>query len=350
MSSRLFFSIIIAALSVTVGCNKSETLTPEQVRAQLDDPTGSVDDGSMIAIADDWFGAGSALEAEDMAGVLKTSQSRRRRTGTPLDVILAPEVLDHALSFGVGSTIVDIFCVTSLIADIQEFDDCETGDTCEVEFTIDSCILRIGENGDPEAAGSITFTLSETSTAEYDRGELSIEFDGWQFTDGNVVDYTDGLLALEVTEWKTEDRDEIIYSVDLIQKHIDPDEDGLFSDGATWENRARAAMRLTTLTEGATDSVTLEILCFVDLGNDGTQEDTLVITLDYTQTQVSTDVTSATLTLQVRGTNGSFTCSWQGAIDEQGEDTTGYHSEGTCVDDETGETFNWNGTHTVTTG
>lgn len=350
MSRAVVIALVSACLTTFVGCNKTETLTPEEVRAELDNPSGSVDDGSMVAIADDWFGAGSAFEAEDMAGILKTSQSRRARTGTPLDVIVAPEVLDNALNFGAASTVVDIFCVTDLITDISEFDDCETGTTCEVELTIDSCILRLGDDGDDLAKGSITFTLSETTTAEYNRGELSIEFEDWQYSSGQIVDYTDGLIALEFTEWLTEDRDEIIYSVDLTQKNINPDEDGVFTDGATWENRARAAMRITTLSEGATESATLELLAFVDIGNDGTQEDTLVITLDFTTTEVSDAVDSASLTLQVRGSNGSFTCSWQGAVAEQTEDTTGYHSEGTCVDDDTGETFNWNGTHTVTTG
>ncbi|GEM_PF-856868 len=350
MSRTPVFALALVLLTVFSGCNRTETLTPEEVRAQLDDPSGTVDDGSMVAIADDWFSAGEAFEAEDMASVLKTSQSRRARTGTPLDVLLAPEVLDHVLSYGVGSTVVDIFCVTDLITDINEFDDCETGDTCEVELTIDSCILRLGDDGDDNADGKIVFTLSETTTPEYDRGELSIEFEAWQYTDGDRVDYTDGLIALELTEWKTEDRDEIIYSVDLTRKHIDPDEDGVFTDGSFWENRARAAMRLTTLDTGPTQTVTLEILSFVDLGNDGTHEDTLVITLDYTETQVSTDVEAASLTLQVRGSNGSFTCSWHGAVAEQTEDTTGYHSEGTCVDDDTGETFSWDGTHVVTSG
>lgn len=350
MTSRLLSVLVLAGLTALVGCNKTETLTPAEVRAQLEDPSGSVDDGSMVAIADDWFGAGEAFEAEDMASVLKSSQGRRARTGTPLDVLVAPEVLQQAMHFGAASTVVDIFCVTDLITDINEFDDCETGENCEVELTIDSCILRLGENGDDNAGGKITFTLSETTTSEYDRGVLSIEFEGWEYTEGERVDYTDGLLALEFTDWKTEERDEIIYSVDLTRKHIDPDQDGVFTDGATWENRARAAMRLTTLQQAQTESVTLEILSFVDLGNDGTQEDTLVILLDYTQTQVSTDVESASVTLQVRGTNGSFTCAWHGAIADQSETTTGYHSEGTCTDDSTGETFTWNGTHTVTNG
>ncbi len=347
MSFRLFTTLVFAALTALVGC-KGEYLTPEEVRAQLENPSGSVDDGSMVAIADDWFNAGDAFDAEDMAGALKSSQSRRRRTGTPLDILVAPEVLDQALSYGAASTVYDIFCVTDLITDIQEFDECDSGETCEVELTIDSCILRLGDEGDDNAKGSIIFTLSETTTDEYERGELSIEFDGWQYTEGDRVEYTDGILALEITEWLTEDREEIIYSVDLTQKLIDPEEDGVFSDGAFWEARSRAAMRLTTLVTGATDSVTLEILCFVDIDNDGSQEDTLVITLDYTHTQVSSEVDSVSATLQVRGTNGSFTCSWHGAVAERDEDTTGYHSEGSCVDDETGESFSWDGTHTVT--
>ena len=68
---------------------------------------------------------------------LKSSQSRRRRTGTPLDILVAPEVLDQALSYGAASTVYDIFCVTDLITDIQEFDECDSGETCEVELTID---------------------------------------------------------------------------------------------------------------------------------------------------------------------------------------------------------------------
>ncbi len=348
MTRTFAFALVAAALSIFVGCDRTETLTPEQVRAELENPSGTVDDGSMVAIADDWFGAGTAFEAEDMAGVLKTSNSRRvQRTGTPLDVVLDPDVVGQALSYGVGSTVVDIFCVTDLITDIQEFDDCETGDTCEVELTIDSCILRLGDGGDEHAEGSITFTLSQTTTTEYDRGELSIEFDSWMYTDGDHVDYTNGLIAVEVTEWKTQELDEVIYSVDLTRKYVNPDEDGLFSDGAYWENRARAAMRLSFLEEGATETATLEVLSFVDIGNDGDLEDTLVITLDFTHTEVSDAVDSASLTLQVRGTNGSFTCSWHGAVAEQTEERTGYHSEGTCVDDETGETFTWDGTHFV---
>ncbi len=348
MTRTFIVTLLSTALTFFVGCNQTEPLTPEQVRAELESPSGTVDDTSMVAIADDWFDAGDAFESEDMAGVLKSSQSRRARTGTPLDVLVAPEVLDQALNFGAASTIVDIFCVTDLITDISEFDDCESGETCEVELTIDSCILRLGDDGDEHADGSITFTLSETTTSEYNRGELSIEFEGWQYSDVDHVAYTDGLLAIEFTEWLTEDREEIIYSVDLTQKHINPDEDGMFSDGAIWENHARAAMRITTLSEGNTESGTLELLSFVDINNDGTMEDTLVVTLDLTFTDVSDAVDAASLTLEVRGTNGSYTCSWQGAVSEQTENSTSYHSEGSCVDNTTGETFSWNGTHTVT--
>ncbi len=347
MSRSFVWALLASVLFVLVGC-KEEYLTPEEVRSQLEDPTGTVDDSSLPTLADDWFGAGDAFAAEDMAGSIKSSQSRRAKRGRPLDVLLAPEVLDSALSYGAASTVVDIFCVTDLVMDISEYDDCERGDTCEVELTIDSCILRLGDNGDELASGSITFTLTETTTAEYDRGELKITFDAWEYTDGGYVDHTDGILALEVTEYKDVDRDEVIYSVDLVRKIIDPDEDGVFSDGATWEGRARAAMRITTLVTGITESATLEILCWVDEGDDGTHEDSLVILLDYTSTQLTEQVQTSTVTLQVKGTNGNFTCTWTSAVNDRSESVTTYHSEGECVDDDTGETFSWNGTHTVT--
>ncbi len=347
MSRSFVWALLASLLFNLVGC-KEEYLTPEEVRVQLEDPTGSVDDSSLPTLADDWFGAGDAFAAEDMAGAIKTSQSRRTRRGRPLDILLAPEVLDSALSYGVASTAVDIFCVTDLVTDISEYDDCDRGDTCEVELTIDSCILRIGDNGDELASGSITFTLTETSTSEYDRGELKITFDAWEYTEGDNVDHTDGILALEVTEYKNVDKDEVIYSVDLARKLIDPDEDGLMSDGAIWEGRSRAAMRITSLVTANAESATLEILCWVDIGDDGTHEDTLVVLMDYTSVQLTPEVQRSAVTLQVKGTNGSFTCSWTSSVNDRAENSTTYHSEGECVDDDTGETFSWNGTHTVT--
>ncbi len=320
-------------------------LSADDVREHLDNPTAIVDADTMALINDDVADASASFDAEAMAGAVKSSQSARVSAPRAFDPLLDPEVLDQAISGAVGSTALDILCVTGLLVEISEFDECEQGMTCEVELTIDSCVLRVGDDGDEHADGKIVFTLTETAGPEFDQGTLSIDWQGWQVTDGDHIAWLDGLLELQVTTWHHEVREEIIYSADLTARLLDPNA-GRFEDDVLDEDHVRAAMRITSLEEGATETVTLEVLAWVDADGDGREEETLVIAFDVSTTTLSDQVTSTEASLTVRGTNGAWTCTWE-ALEIDGEDQTATRSSGECVDHATGETFSWEGRTTT---
>ncbi len=340
-------ALFLAALVPLVGCNAGP-LTADQVRYELDNPTAAVGDDTMALITDDVADASSTFAAEDMAGAVRSSQTARMTAPRAFDPLLDPAVLDQAISGAVGSTVLDIFCLSGLLVAASEFDECEQGMTCEVELTIDSCVLRVGEDGDENASGKIVFTLEESTTPEYDRGTLSIEWKAWQYTDGDHIAHLDGLISLEVTDYHDELREEVIYSVDLVAQELDPSA-GRFEDDVLAEGHVKAAMRITTYEDDTVESVTLEVLAYVDEDNDGVDDATLVIEFDLTSTALDDQVTATDATLTVRGTNGSWTCTWE-ALEIDGEAATTTHSQGVCIDDATGETFSWEGRSSVQQG
>ncbi|HEY4220830.1 MAG TPA: hypothetical protein VGO62_05790, partial [Myxococcota bacterium] len=173
---------VVVALVGAVGCNNR--LTPDQVRDQLDHPKGTVSKDTMARITGDLFQAGHATSVEGLANLLKTNQS------APSGANAIPGV-----QAGVLEDTGDAFCVGGLVASIATFDGCKEGKDCHGDLTIDSCVLRIGDPGADEAAqGKIEFKVDSTHTAGEDKTDLTLQFDGWEQTDGDAakLDSVDG--------------------------------------------------------------------------------------------------------------------------------------------------------------
>ena len=102
---------------------------------------------------------------------------------------------------------------------------------------------------------------------------------------------------------------------------------------------------MTSVTRDAQGNTTntgaLEILAFVD--ENGAHQDSVVLTIEG-QSRDLGDKELAQLTLDLKGANGEFTCSWKGAEEQVGTNGAHYTSNGNCVDKATGKTFDFSGT------
>lgn len=311
-------------------------LTPDEVREHLDNPTGAVEAGTLGNVADDYFDAQIGMNAQDLAFFVKSDQGGGSRgRAERMAGLLRNSPLNQTLP---KATAGDIFCATTLVAQIATFDTCEDEGDCEADLSIDACVLRMGEGGDENASGKLHFYVSEQSNEELDRGTLEIEFDKWEYTvqSPSIIDHTDGLLAFEYSDYKTEGRAETILSVDLLHKQFDQDA-GFFRSGDLFEHRSTAALRAGFEETEDGEKATLEILAFTD--EDRTES--LNLQFDYEATWVSDTHSTFEASMTVLGSNGSFVCTWSSDVTE-GAETFSYSSNGTCVDQD-GESFDWTG-------
>ena len=321
------------ALSGLVACGPGY-LTPDQVREHLDNPSGSVDPGSLGNIADDYFDAQMGMNAQDLAFFIKSDQgggSRGRAQRVAGMVGTAP------LAKGTAG---DIFCATTLVAQVASFDTCKDDGNCEAELSIDACVLRLGEDGDQNASGKLHFTLTEETTDALDRGTMQVEFDKWETTvqSPDIIDHLDGILAFEYTDYKLENRAETIMSLDLLNKQVDQGATGLFRSGVVYEHRSTAALRASFAETETGEMASLEILAFTD------QElmESLNLQFDYQATWLSDTHSVFDASMTVLGENGMFTCLWSSELVEQSAELHSYSSAGVCTD-ESGESFEWSG-------
>lgn len=316
-------------------------LTPDEVREHLDNPKGQVAPEKMNFVVDDFFGAMRSSRAESQANFLKTSESSDGSSAALAAALVANDALDSAMAKALTDDVGDFFCAAGLIASIATFDDCGRGKNCEAEFTLDSCVLRIGEDGDRDAKGKIIFHRKQSSTDAFDREELSIEFDGFESTSTNEaeLDSFDGIVAVEFTEYSDGLRDEQIFSTDLVERTVTKNH-GLFDDGVIWESRATVALRASAQRDGeGGGSAKLELLCFVDDTVD-TRDESVVITFKTESNRISESTSLTDSSLEVTGSNGSFVCTFNTAEESHAEGSTSYSSNGVCVD-EGGEEFTW---------
>lgn len=312
-------------------------LTPEEVRDYIANPTGTVDESSMGLVADDYFAAQQGMGA-GMLGFGVQSDQR----GSDGGGITAGTALGMGLPTVQKGTAGDVFCVTNLVAQLATYDACSRGDSCDVDLTIDSCLFRVGDEGDELADGKLHFSLTEDTNADFDRGTLLLEFEGWEYTlEDGLVDRTDGILGFEYTDYKTRSLSETILSVDIERAHIDPAQDTLFNNGHVWDQRASAAVMASfeELEDGETAS--LDILAFT--GSESEELDEWVVMgFDYESTWASDTSATFDATMTVTGSNGSFECVWSAQADQDAGTST-YTSEGVCTDED-GDTVEWNNT------
>lgn len=342
--TRLVAPLFALAALLTSACGPGY-LTPEEVRKHLEAPSGVVGQDTIGYATDDFFRAQRASAAEGTASFIKTSESSGGASAWASEVIASGN-MEQAVAFGAVEDIGDLFCAASLVASISTFDACsETPENCEAELVIDSCVLRIGENGDHRARGKMRFKIKNEEQPDFQRSELSIHFEDFEFTDDDeagITTYFGGIIAIETTE--EPERAEVIFSCDFDQQRRGS-ERGLFEDYILERERLTVAMRFITEESAEASSGSLEILAFVDESDDS-RDESVVISFAAQSRRIDEDTRIAGATLSVRGSNGAFSCTWGAASERVDEETRTYESEGSCIDEETGEEFNWTSTAT----
>ncbi len=330
--------VVLPLSAAAAGCGPNY-LTPDLVREHLAAPKGSVSKDSIPRATRSFFRAKEATAAEAQAFFVK---DRGAAGGGDPEADSGSGIMQNAVETGGAETAADVLCGAALVANISDFEACEEGEDCEVDLTIDACVLRIGENPDVNARGSIHFKLKHTIEPEDERLEIRITFDEFQLsddTDGDVVRRLDGIIALETTTHEDEElaSAEVIFSADVdFQKRLTrPD---FFQDAVIERARLTAALRFTG-DETATDSQgRLEILCFVDESDDTRDESVSIVLAAESHRLESQDLTTAAASIEVTGSNGSFACTWSAAEQDLGPDGSRVTSQGECVDED-GETF-----------
>ena len=342
----MYTTLVALGAVLLTGCGPGY-LTPEQAREHLENPKGQVTRDTIGRATDDFFLAQRGSAAESTASFIKANESSGDGAAAWASGVVAQGSMEQAVALGAAEDIGDIFCAASLVASIANFDACsESADSCEAELVIDSCILRIGDGGDRQARGKIKYTIKTRSEADFERSELRITFDNFQYTDdegANILAYFAGILAIETTEW-SDGRDEVIFSCDLDEQRRGP-ERGLFNDDIVERTRVTVAMRFLHEESATSETGSLQILAFVDESEDA-RDESVVISFQAESREIDDSTTLAGATLSVRGSNGSFECVWGAASEDiEGERRT-YQSEGRCIDSDSGEEFNWSSTTT----
>lgn len=318
--------LTVATLALTgTGCG--QRLTPERVRELLDAPTGDVSPDTMGRVTRDLFGADRATGAEALAQLIKADQS----DGGGNAVRPIPGV-----QTGVLEDAGDVFCVGGLVAGLATFDACELGEECDGDVTIDSCLLRVGEDGDEDARGKIRFRLQNVVDSAFDRSTMSIEFQEWKAShDETTLDTLDGQIALESTRATDDTSIDLVFASDF-DMNLVLKEHGLFEDGIQERTEVVAGLRFQASETEDSAQGQLDVLAFVD--ENGTREDSVTIRLAAESHRVDADNATASATLEVIAANGTFACTWSGAEESVDRDGVRVTSAGSCVDED-GETF-----------
>lgn len=343
--SRLSFLTVGATLVGSIGCGNF--LTPDQVREHLDNPKATVSKDNVGFATDDFFRTKRASNMENAAFFLKNTEGSENGAAGWAASVVEQGAMEDAVRYS-GAGIGDIFCAANLITSISSFDSCSSGQNCEAKFTLDSCVLRIGDNGDNAANGKIEFLIKNSANTDFNRTELRLTFDAFEHSNGSAVDFASGILALETTDFLTQPKQEVLLSTDVdVQTRLAPDQRGFLSSGVVTRSRASAALRLSTeeLADGLAGS--LEILAFVD-DNANDRQESVALRINTTSREVENQ-DLATLTLEVVGANGTFSCNFNSAEESLSDSKSTYHSVGSCTDP-AGETFSFDSTTTVEEG
>jgi hypothetical protein len=311
---------------VSTGC--ASRLTPDEVRALLDDPRGTVSVDSMPAITRDLFLADRASAVENIANILKTDQGGGGDGGGDGEE-------------GAVEAIGDTWCVGNLVASITSFDGCDRGNECQAELTIDSCVLRVGDPGIDEAAnGSIQFKLDNRADGDVANTALSLEFRGWESSrDGDTLNAIDGLIAVDTVVNDAEDSAEVVVATD-IDARVRNKERGFLDDGYVEQAHLQAGLRFLADSSDTEASGSLEVLALLD--EDGRREQSVVIRLAAEGRQLDAANATASASLEVEGENGKFSCTWVGTEQRGDRDGVTVTSTGQCTD-ENGEVFSFDG-------
>jgi hypothetical protein len=322
---------LCAVLFAGAGCN--QRLTPPLVRELLDEPKGRIAPDTMAQVTRDLFLADRATAIESLAQLVKRDNSSGSGDGSANAV--------PGLALGILETTGDVFCVGGLVASAAAFDACDLGQECDAELTIDSCILRVGDDGvDEDARGKLKFKLKNRIEGGFDRSELGIAFEGWESTrDDAHLDAIAGELALETSRAHDDSHIELVFASD-IDMNIKRKQRGFLDDGIEERARLAAGVRFIADRSASDASGSLEVLAFADL--DGGRDESVVIRLAAEGHRLDAGGATASASLEVIGENGTFSCTWSGARSDGTRDGVTVKSEGECVDED-GETFSFRG-------
>ena len=336
-------SFIVVAVVASVGTGCSDLLTPEKVREHLAHPTAAVNQQNMGKTARDFFAAKDVSGASALANLIKSDQGDDSSNVVRGAAFAADGAWNRALSFGALDTAGDVFCAAGLVASIASFNSCEGGADCEVDVTIDSCVLRIGDGGDEEARGKIVFHLKNKTEGDVTTSELRLAFEDFEHTNGDDVEYFDGQIAFESTIDKGDSVDTVL-AADVTHQTRKKHDDRfpIFDDGQLTTSRATAGLRFSAnsgATDGDTvDDVKVELLAFVD-EDDNRRDESIAITFAADSKEVGDDESLVEAALDVEGSNGTFSCTWSAASDADGD----VDSAGSCVDED-GEVIDFKAT------
>lgn len=331
MQKPVLALLSLSALVGATGC--SQRLTPETVRELLDDPQGEVTPGSMTKVTRDLFRSSGATAAEEFAQVFKFGQGDSGGTNNALPI-----------STGVIEDVGDVFCIGGLVTDLAAFDNCDPGGDCKEELILDSCLLRVGE-GDSDARGRFIFKIDNTVTDAADVSKLGIEMDGWQNSrDDATLSTLAGRVDLETIIAHDDNSLEVVFASDF-DAAVKRKERGLFDDGIEEEVNMSAGLRFKAESSDDSASGSLEVLTFVDEG--GGRSESVAVSFAAEGHRFSAEEAVASASLDVSGTNGTFSCTWSGSSQEAGREGLTVQSAGECIDED-GETFTFEGTATET--
>lgn len=326
-------------LALMLGCSK-DPLSPDDVRAELDNPTARLSASSIPDVADDFFASKDAWGGEASAwGWVDLGRSNARIGAEGMrDRVMDRGNLERMVNPALGG----IFCAADFVLQLSSFEECSRGDTCEVELVLKACMLNLA--GDEAAKGKLRFTLREEQQADFDRGSLSLGFEDWRYTNGDFWAELDGLLAIEGTSWHDGSKEEILYTSDFSLRSVDPDARGLFRSGEVFERRARAALRFTYEDLGGSETGTVEILAWVDEDGDGREDGSVVVRFGVEVSPLA-DGTLAGFTVELIDATGTWSCAWTTAEQSSGDGGTTWTSGGTCTDP-SGATVSFDGSVT----
>jgi hypothetical protein len=323
MRALLIVPLVVPLFST--GC--AGRLTPDEVRALLDDPKGTVSAATLPTITRDLFVADRAGSVENIANVLKTEQS----AGSD----------ESAGDEGAVEAVGDTWCIGSLVASIASFDGCQSGDSCKAELTIDSCVLRVGDPGiDEDANGSIRFQLDNEVDDDVATTALALEFRGWESSRSDeTLNAIDGLISLDTVIDEGENRAEVVVAAD-VDARVRNKERGFLDDGYVEQVHLMAGARFLAESTDTSASGSLEVLALLD--EDGAREESVVIRMNAEGRALDAEEATASAALEIVGENGTFRCSWSATSEEGDRDGVRVASAGECTD-ENGEVFSFEG-------
>jgi hypothetical protein len=329
--------VVAVGVLFSAGCGE-RLLTPDVVREHLAAPKGTVGADTVGRSTRDFF-AGQRTDGALNMGLLSKGLGGENATSSAWAG--GNRAFNQLASMDDGDiSAADVACAAGLALAISSYDECEYGNNCEAKLELDSCVLRIGEGADDYATGKITFLLKNTATDTVVRQELRLEFSDFESSDSETTtQYLDGIVAVETTEENVDgvSTQSVIVTGDVVDQ-TRLIERGFLSDGVQESTRASGAVRFGASQAETEESVSVEVLGFVD-DSDDTRDESVVLTFNARERDIA-DKTLTEAALTVTGSNGSFQCTWSSAEEELADGEERVSGAGSCVD-ENGETFNF---------